>query len=61
MTVTIKPMPQHPPIHARTPEEIELAIELFKILDDESKDWYGGQGFLDALERANKNKKHMEA
>jgi len=24
-----------------TPEDIELARELFQLLDDESKDWYG--------------------
>lgn len=27
-----------------TPEEIELARELFKILDEESKDWYRRNG-----------------
>lgn len=32
-----------------TPEDIELAKELFKILDDESKDWYGRRGIFKDL------------
>ena len=48
-------MPQHPPIFTDcgqdgpTPEEIEMARELFKILDDESKDWYGRRGIFRGL------------
>ena len=42
--------PQHPPIfmdigpNGLTPEDMELARELFKLLDEESKDWYGRHG-----------------
>ena len=44
--------PQHPPIFIECgesgplPEEIELARELFKILDQESQDWYGRHGIF---------------
>lgn len=32
-----------------TPEDVELARELFKILDEESKDWYGRRGIFEGL------------
>lgn len=49
--------PGHPPLSiftdcgpgGPTPEEIELARELFKLLDDESKDWWGRHGIFEGL------------
>jgi len=47
--------PQHPPVFmdidpgGLTPEDLELAIELFGCLDTESKEWWGGDHFLDRL------------
>ena len=47
--------PMHPPIFTDigqdgvTPADIELARELFKILDEESKDWYGRRGIFKDL------------
>ena len=47
--------PQHPPPFQDigpdgvTPEDVELARELFKILDEESKDWYGRRGIFEGL------------
>lgn len=49
--------PQRPPNFAftdigpggLTEEDIELARELFKLLDDESKDWYGRRGIFEGL------------
>lgn len=40
--------PSHPPIFDAdpTPEDIALARELFALLDEESRDWYGGTSFL---------------
>jgi len=44
--------PQHPPIFpdcgpgGPTLKEIRLAQELFSLLDDESKDWYGRHGIF---------------
>lgn len=32
-----------------TDEDIELARELFKLLDEESKDWYGRHGIFEGL------------
>jgi hypothetical protein len=32
-----------------TPEDIELARELFKLLDEDSKDWYGRHGIFEGL------------
>lgn len=32
-----------------TPEEIEEARELFKLLDEQSKDWYGRNGIFEGL------------
>lgn len=63
MTVNVKPMPekirtipkkwrpQPPPLFfgEGTPEDVELARELFKLLDDESKDWYGRDGIFKGL------------
>ncbi len=65
MEISIRPMPEsyrkiskkfrpgHPPVFTGageiTPEDVELAIELFKLLDKESQDWYGGQTFIDAM------------
>lgn len=49
--------PQHPPVFIDvvtggvTAADIELARELFNILDSESQEWYGGQRFLDGLEK----------
>lgn len=34
-----------------TREDMELALELFLLLDAESQEWYGGQGFIDSMER----------
>lgn len=60
-TVKIKPMPvswrkiparlrpNHPPIFEGgepTQEDVDLAIDLFELLDPESQEWYGGQTFL---------------
>ena len=48
--------PQHPPLHLECgedgkplPGEIEEARELFKILDEESKEWYGRRGIFKDL------------
>jgi hypothetical protein len=43
--------PQHPPIFIEcgdspSQDDIELARELFRILDDESKIWYGRRGIF---------------
>ena len=48
-------MAQHPPIFTDcgpdgpTQEEIELARELFALLDEESKAWYGRTGIFKDL------------
>ncbi|MCX5810162.1 MAG: hypothetical protein NTX36_12475 [Proteobacteria bacterium] len=48
--------PGRPPLHLKCgedgkplPEEIEEARELFKILDEESKDWWGRGGIFKGL------------
>jgi len=49
--------PGHPPVsifencgpRGPTPEEIEEARELFKLLDEESKDWWGRRGIFKDL------------
>ena len=49
--------PQHPPISifencgptGPTDDEIEEARELFKLLDEESKDWWGRNGIFKGL------------
>lgn len=47
--------PQHPPVFMDigpagvTSYDINLARELFKILDPESKDWYGRKGIFEGL------------
>lgn len=49
--------PQHPPIsifencwpNRPTDDEIEEARELFKLLDEESKDWWGRHGIFKGL------------
>jgi len=47
--------PGHPPLFTDVgPEgisndDIELACELFGLLDQESQSWYGGQRFIDNL------------
>lgn len=64
-TINIKPMPEsyrtiskkyrptHPPIFTDydkvTLQDIELARELFKLLDQESQDWYGRNGIFEGL------------
>lgn len=54
-TISKKYRPIHPPIFTEpgpggpTPEEIELARELFKLLDQESQDWYGRNGIFEGL------------
>ena len=63
--INIKPMPEnirkipkkyrptHPPIFTDydkvTLQDIELARELFKLLDQESQDWYGRNGIFEGL------------
>lgn len=53
--ISLKYRPVHPPfLHdvgpgGLTPQEIKLARELFKLLDDESKDWYGRRGIFEGL------------
>jgi hypothetical protein len=55
--ITKKFRPQHPPVFTNcegtgpSPEDIELARELFKLLDAESRNWYGGTVFLKKLSR----------
>jgi len=49
--------PQHPPVKifencgpdGPTPEEIEEAREIFNLLDEESKDWWGRGGYFKGL------------
>ena len=42
----------HPPLHSGdTLEEVELTYELFKILDAESQEWWGGDTLKEGLER----------
>lgn len=47
--------PMHPPVFMEigpggvTPQDTELARELFKILDEESQDWYGRRGIFEGL------------
>jgi hypothetical protein len=49
--------PGHPPVSifencgqdGPTPDEIEEARELFKLLDEESKDWWGRRGIFEKL------------
>ena len=54
-SISKKYRPGHPPIFTDcgpagpTPEEIEMARELFALLDDESKDWYGRNGVFKDL------------
>lgn len=63
MTVVIKPLPAawvgkprfrplHPPVFPDgdpTPDDLELALELFEALDAESQSWYGGERFAQRL------------
>jgi len=53
MKIKKKLRPQHPPIFQGTGEstleDIELARELFRLLDDESKEWYGRRGIFEGL------------
>ncbi len=39
-----------------TAEDFELALGLFKLLDEESQEWYGGQRCIDALESGLRSK-----
>ena len=44
--------PQHPPLTVgESLEEVTLTYELFKILDAESQEWWGGAGLKEGLER----------
>lgn len=58
--ISKKYRPGHPPPFQDigpggvTAADRELARELFLILDEESKEWYGGQRFLDALAKPKK-------
>jgi len=54
-SISKKYMPGSPPIFTDcgpdgpTKKEIEMARELFALLDDESKDWYGRNGVFKDL------------
>ena len=76
MTVTIRPMPEryrsiparyrpgHPPIFTDCPEpsreNIELARELFKLLDEESKEWFGYGGIFADLRPVQKKQRKVK-